>query len=112
KTQLNAQALFDPSRKSVQQGKQPKQLRSGYVTASGHYFSVAKDYELKTAIDAQTGSAAESQLFGYQSIQAGQRFIFTLTLAQGLDADLSHKLQEALTGDVKLGRSRTAQFGA
>lgn len=111
KQQLNPNAIFDPSRKSPEEGKQPKQLRDGHVTASGKLIKAEKDYELKTAINAQTGSAASSQLFGYQSLKAGQEFIFTITVDTSVDAKLVKQLADSLAGEVLLGRSRSAQFG-
>lgn len=108
---LDAAAIFDPSRDKPEEGKQPKQLRAGHVTASGKLLMAAKDYELKTAINAQTGSAAQSQLFGYQSLQAGQEFVFALSIDAGVDAQLVGRLVQSLEGQVLLGRSRSAQFG-
>ncbi|ART83447.1 hypothetical protein CBP31_13115 [Oceanisphaera profunda] len=109
--QLNADALFDPSRKSPAEGKQPKQIRAGHVTASGQLLKAHLDYELKTAINAETGSAATSQLFGYQSLTAGQEFVFSITIDAQVDASLVQQLEQSLVGPVLLGRSRSAQFG-
>lgn len=108
---LAATAIFDPSRSKLEEGKQPKQLRAGHVTASGQLLMAEKEYELKTAINAQTGGAAESQLFGYQSLKAGQQFVFALTIDAGVDAELVSRLVASLNGQVLLGRSRSAQFG-
>lgn len=108
---LNPAAIFDPSRKQAEEGKQPKQLRDGHITVTGQLIKAEKDYELKTAINAETGSAASSQLFGYQSLKAGQSFVFTITLNAGVDSALVKRLEESLTGQVLLGRSRSAQFG-
>lgn len=108
---LNPSAIFDPSRKAPEEGKQPKQLRDGHVTASGKLIKAEKDYELKTAINAETGSAATSQLFGYQSLKAGQEFVFTVTVDANVDAKLIKQLADSLVGQVLLGRSRSAQFG-
>lgn len=89
---------------------QPKQLRSGYVTASGAYLNLRHAPTLKTAINAATGRAADSQLFAYDALQAGQRFVARVQW----DDDLSEAealLREALDGELLLGRSRSAEFG-
>ena len=108
---LNANVIYDPSRKQAEQGKQPKQLREGYITASGLMLKSDKDYELKTAINAQTGSAADAQLFGYQSLKAGQVFNFFITVEADVNDEVLQLIRESLSGTIRLGRSRSAQFG-
>lgn len=92
---------------------QPKQLRSGYVRVDGRHLSVEKAFRMKTAIDPNTGRVAESQLFGYESIRAGQSFVAHVRAAADLDATLWQRLVEALTdqGELLLGRSRSAEYG-
>lgn len=92
---------------------QPKQLRSGYVRIDGRHLSVDKAFRMKTAIDPNTGRVAESQLFGYESIRAGQSFVAHVRAAYDLDATLWQRLVEALTdqGELLLGRSRSAEYG-
>lgn len=108
---LIPEAVFDPSRVEPEEGVQPKQLRDGYVTTCGDVIKVEKDYELKTAINPQTGAAAQSQLFGYESLRAGQEFGFTVTADSDVDEDLLDQLHQALSGQAMVGRSRSAQFG-
>lgn len=92
---------------------QPKQLRAGYVRVDGHHLSVDKDFRMKTAIDPDTGRVAESQLFGYESIRAGQSFVACVRAADDLAATLWQRLVAALTehGELLLGRSRSAEYG-
>lgn len=108
---LNKEAIFDPSRYEVAEGLQPKQLRSGYVTTCGTVVNIEKDFELKTAIDPETGGAAQSQLFGYQSMRAGQYFQFCVIADDDVDEALLTQLGESLSGPARIGRSRSAQFG-
>lgn len=108
---LDAKAVFDPSRTKLDKSRQPKQLREGHITASGQMLQAEKDYELKTAIDAASGAAAESQLFGYQSLKAGQVFAFTLTVDASVPEEQVQQLLQSLSGTIRLGRSRSAQFG-
>ena len=108
---LLASQLFDPSAPGSDHTRQPVQLRGGYATPSGQLLSPRRQQTLKTAIDRQTGMAAESQLFGYEALAAGQRFRCVVSADDSVPAPLWQRLQEALSGRASLGRSRSAQFG-
>lgn len=108
---LLAANLFDPTRLAADPTRQPVQLRGGYATASGRLLSPERQQTLKTAIDRRTGMAAESQLFGYEALSAGQRFRFMLNADDDIQPALWQRLQDALSGSASLGRSRSAQFG-
>lgn len=110
KSSLITDKLFDPSQQQMDDEKQPVQMRNGYVTEHGQTVSPDKVQTLKTAINPETGKAAESQLFGYEALAANQTFRFVLS-ADGIDNELWEKLIHALTGRAQLGRSRSAQFG-
>lgn len=90
-----------------------EQLRSGFVTETGHLVSPQTSYRMKTAIDPKTASAATAQLFGYQSLQAGQQFQARLDIDdhEALDNSVVSDLLDALGGSLLLGRSRSAQYG-
>lgn len=107
---LKANTLFDPSMESGDTNRQPVQMRNGYVTEHGQTVSPDKVQTLKTAINPDTGKAAESQLFGYEALAANQIFRFALS-ADDISQELWDKLKAALTGRAQLGRSRSAQFG-
>jgi CRISPR-associated protein Csx10 len=108
---LLANQLFDPSQTSTDAARQPVQLRTGYVAADGRYLMPERQQTLKTAIDRTTGMAAESQLFGYEALSAGQTFRFSLQADDNLDPTLWRTLLQSLPGQARLGRSRSAQFG-
>lgn len=65
----------------------------------------------KTAIDASTGSAAESQLFSYECLAPGQVFIAGIEADDDVPSPLVDAVKAALIGEVRLGRSRSAEFG-
>lgn len=109
--QLLAANLFDPSCPGSDKTRQPVQLRGGYATSSGQLLTPVRQQTLKTAIDRQTGMAAESQLFGYEALAAGQRFRCVISADDDVPAALWQRLQETLAGTASLGRSRSAQFG-
>jgi hypothetical protein len=95
------------------EGVQPKQLRADHVRADGRRLKVSRSLRMKTAIDPRTGRVAEAQLFGYESIDAGQVFAARIQAPDTLPADLWKQLTDALTadGELLLGRSRSAEYG-
>lgn len=109
--QLLPDNVFDPSFQECDKARQPVQLRGGYATPSGRLVNPARQQTLKTAIDRHTGMAAESQLFGYEALKAGQRFRCVISADETVPEALWQSLQKALVGDASLGRSRSAQFG-
>lgn len=110
---IDSNQVFDPSDhpKMASPGRQPLQLRDGYVTATGLFVEPVKEQTLKTAINRKTGTASDGQLFGYEALSAGQEFGFTLQAEDGLPDALWEKLLAIFDGPVRLGRSRSAQFG-
>lgn len=110
---FQSEQVFDPSNATdrLPQGRQPKQMREGYVTMSGRKVNPAKIQTLKTAIDPSVGMAAESQLFGYEALDAGQTFRAVISADNELDDALWRQVCNALQGEGRLGRSRSAQFG-
>lgn len=93
-------------------GEQQKQLRSGYFALSGEKVSPSVNYRLKTALDrTRQGAARESQLFGYQSLAAGSAWYFSVAADDEVDQKLLSYLAEALSGVIRVGRSRSAEYG-
>ncbi len=90
---------------------QPKQLRNGYVREDGGYCKPAMGLRLKTAIEPTTGRAREAQLFGYQSLHRGQRFVAFIEADDDFDDELFRTVILALEGERLLGRSRSAEYG-
>lgn len=110
---LDKQSIFDVSKQDLAQikTKQPVQLRSMYVTTTGRKVLPLREQTLKTAIDPNSGMAAESQLFGYEALAAGQIFRFYLSAPENFDQELWEKVTASMYGSAQLGRSRSAQFG-
>jgi CRISPR-associated protein Csx10 len=90
---------------------QPRQLRAGYVSEQGEVVKPNRMLRMKTAIDPDQGRAANAQLFGYEAIVAGTRFQAKLTADDTIDPSLLEKLRTSLCGQIRLGRSRSAQYG-
>ena len=96
---------------SMQTKVQAKQMREGYVSASGRWVKPARNYRMKTAISSATGRAADAQLFGYSALQCGQHFVAHLEADADFDAQLFSRITAHLQGQVLLGRSRSAEYG-
>lgn len=88
--------------------QQAQQIREGFVGETDAHVRPRTRYRMKTAIDRATGSAAESQLFGYEALARGQRFRARITAD---DAGLLETLHAQLGSVLHLGRSRSAQYG-
>lgn len=97
-------------------GFQLQQYRGKYSTmhSDGYqFFSPKSAFRMKTAIQPDKGIAAESQLFGYSSLNAGQHFSFALEADDDVDSEVFSDLAQTLLNEaIFIGRSRSAEFGA
>jgi hypothetical protein len=84
---------------------QPKQIRKGYTDGSC-IVEPERDFNLRTAIS--DGTAKEGALFGYESLRAGQTFVFEIISNEDAYLNL---VKAALTGNQRIGRSRSAAYG-
>lgn len=105
--------VFNLQHISLEADKQPKQLREGYVRGDGCRHHVKRSFRMKTAINPRTGRVAESQLFGYESMNAGQSFVARIRSADTLPTRLWERLTAVFEhdGELLLGRSRSAEYG-
>lgn len=103
--------LFNPNLLTPEPGRQPKQLRGGYVGEDGLFLSPKRTATMKTAIDPSNGIAADQQLYGYQAIAKGQRYHLEVHCDAHISQQQQEQISKALSGTHYLGRSRTAQFG-
>lgn len=90
---------------------QLKQCRKGYYVfndATARLLNVEKSFSIKSAYDREKRRTSDSQMFGYESLGKGQSFFFEVET----DIDeLAEKIERALVGRHRIGRSRTAQYG-
>lgn len=94
-----------------QRPQQLKQCRSGfYAFADGKAIpaSVEKSFAIKSAYDREERRSKDEQMYGYESINAGLIFLFTVEVDN--DA-LAPAIERALIGKQHIGRSKTAQYG-
>ncbi|MGB1108955.1 MAG: hypothetical protein ACPG4N_01285 [Gammaproteobacteria bacterium] len=88
-------------------------LREGFVVPdTGEWLKPARTLRMRTAINPKTGRAARGQLFGYQSLIAGQQFRAELHADDTLDPAIFERIRDCFDqATLRLGRSRSAQYG-
>ncbi len=112
---VNLQHLKSEDIKKYYAATQWKQYRNHYVNLYAKekdktfLFQIQSDLRMKTAVDFDSGTAAEHQLFGYTSLPKGGRFLFQLEAETGVDLS---PVTEVLQQGIRLGRSRSAEYGA
>ncbi len=88
---------------------QLKQKRNGLISASGKTSKEPeKNFSLKSAQDASTRRSKEGAMFGFESLKAGQEFIFSV---KSENQELLNKIEIALKGRKRIGKSKSAEFG-
>ena len=109
--QLLPENVLNYQKKQYPDGIQPVQLRTGYIAIDGSVTKPQTKFEMKTAINSETGHASTGQLFGYSSIPKGITFGFKLEADEDIPPKLFTQIIENLNGKLALGRSRTAEYG-
>ena len=88
---------------------QLKQQRGGFLNKNNTYLkTVDKQFSLKSAHNRNERRSEEGKMFGFESIKKGQEFIFSVIFNDDQYIDL---ITDALTGNKRIGKSKTAQFG-
>ena len=91
---------------------QLKQLRSGYFDKSLNFLpKVNKKFALKSAQDRQKRRSKDEAMFGFESMQKGQVFIFSVYFSKELDVTIKEDVIKALLGKKRVGKSKSAQYG-
>ena len=91
--------------------QQLKQCRRGFYEfdkGKGIPADVPTSSALKSAYDRDLRRSEDSQMYGYESMGKGLRFLLEVEVD---DDRLADKVAELLTGTHRIGRSRTAQYG-
>ena len=103
--------LMQPEDRSIQR----KQCRSGFydLTTTPSPKALEKTvYAIKSSYDRSKRRAKDEKLFLYQSLKAGQQFVFTVEIDESQNRpELVKKIRGGLIGIRHLGRSKTAQYG-
>lgn len=93
---------------------QLKQERSGFVdfkSSPAVRLKQNTNFSVKSAYDAESRRSKDSQMYGYQSIEKGGVFYFSVEMDDDVNKDVSDKIKRTLTGAKHIGRSRSAQYG-
>lgn len=89
-------------------GIQLRQEKGGFFTKHKIFKHLEKSFTLRSAQDRDKRRSKDGQMFGYESLNKGQIFIFSIKYA---DDNLITKIEEALIGDKRIGKSKNAEFG-
>ena len=97
---------------------QPKQCRSGFYifeksAAELKFYEVQieRSFAIKSAYDPKERRSRDKAMFGYKSLRAGSEWFFEVSFDDDVSAQYATKVENALTGTKRIGRSRTAQYG-
>jgi hypothetical protein len=92
----------------IQDNKQLKQQRVGYITKSGELAKIKHNYRQKSAYDKSNRKSKDSSMFGYYSLPKGTKWAFSVEM----DSDThKEKIIELLEKSKRLGKSRSAEYG-
>ena len=98
-----------PLREADKSRLQLKQQRAGYVFSDGQTLkTIKKNFAIKSAQDRKTRNSKEGAMFGFESLEKGQEFIFSVSFK---DDQYSKVVSDSLTGVQRLGKSKNAEFG-
>lgn len=91
---------------------QLKQCRTGFYAFNADKtafdVNIEKTFSIKSAYDRDQRRAKDSDMYGYQSIDKGQTFLFDVEVDND---ELADAIKSKLTGIQHVGRSRTSQYG-
>lgn len=88
---------------------QLKQERTGFLNADGKIIEkINKTFTLKSAQDRETRTSKEGAMFGFESIKAGQEFIFSIKYTSDTEIEI---IEKRMTGKKRIGKSKSAEFG-
>lgn len=93
---------------------QLKQSRNDFYAFVGNEakeYKAALSFAIKSAYDRDKRRSKDEQMYGYQSMEQGCEYCFTLTVDDGVESELIEKVKQTLIGKHTVGRSRTAQYG-
>ncbi|MDD4149935.1 MAG: hypothetical protein RBR97_06720 [Bacteroidales bacterium] len=93
---------------------QLKQCRLGFYSFEnnkGYEIPVDKSFAIKSAYDRNSRRSKDEAMYGYQSINAETTMFFEVEFDNDVDSEIIEKIKQKITGQKRIGRSRTAQYG-
>jgi len=91
--------------------QQLKQCRAGFYAFAeweGIPAQSEKSFAIKSAYNVSERRSLEGAMYGYESLREGAVFCFSVEVD---DENLASRINDALVGEKRIGRSRTAQYG-
>lgn len=98
----------EDEQKLIDNQKQLKQLRYGYINEDYFLHSFNYNYSQKSAHDEDSRRSKDESMFGYTSFEKGLKFLFSIECS---DDETLDQIEEFLLGYRLLGKSKTAQYG-
>lgn len=102
----------------VKEGNNPvqvKQYREDFIVNAGENkvskVEINKYFAIKSAYDSEKRRSEDAKMYGYESLQSGSEWCFTVEINDNIEDKLIDKLEESLEGNKRIGRSSTAQYG-
>jgi len=92
----------------IEDGKQLKQQRAGFITANGELVKVEHNYRQKSAYDKKNRRSQDSTMFGYYALAKGTKWTFSVEMD---DDKYKDKIIKILESSKRLGKSRSAEYG-
>ena len=89
--------------------QQFKQIRNEYIDKNLNKKEVKFSYNQKSAIDYKKGRSKESQMFGYKSIDKGEKFYFEILIDDISNNDIE-LIKTSLIGEKRVGKSKSAEY--
>jgi hypothetical protein len=108
--------VYDREKDTEDSGEpqQLKQCRAGFYIFEKDRVKeveVKKSFAIKSAYNRELRRSKDEAMFGYESLDKGMTFLFEIAADEDVDTILMDKIHEAICGEKRIGRSRTAQFG-
>jgi len=91
--------------------KQLKQKRKGYITKDFLEIGIKYNYAQKSAYDKENRHSKEGTMYGYKSIPSGTLWQFVLKYDDTIKSEDVEKIEKALVGKRRLGKSKSSQYG-
>jgi hypothetical protein len=92
--------------------KQLKQKRDNYINSAMKELEIHYNYMQKSAYDASARRSKEGSMYGYESIPPeAASWQFTVAYDSTVSKSDIEKLEAALLGEQRLGKSKSAQYG-
>jgi len=100
--------IKDEYDKFIQNNKQLKQQRVGFITADGELIKITHNYRQKSAYDKINRRSKDGNMFGYYSLPKDTKWAFSIEMDNDTHKD---KIIELLEKSKRLGKSRSAEYG-